>query len=442
MFGELVDRFDGIFKKLRGAGKLTEKNIRDSLREVRRALLEADVNYKVVKDFIAQVESEAIGEKVLKSIEPGQQIVKIVHDELVALLGHKAEPLAAIDKSPTVYMLCGLQGSGKTTLAGKLALDAKRKKKKPLLVAADIYRPAAVKQLMVLGDSIDVEVFSLDGQKPPEICLEAKKHAEKNFVDLVILDTAGRLHIDEELMIELDRIKEIVTPDEMLLVADSMTGQDAVTLAEQFHKRLNLTGVALTKLDGDARGGAAISIRAVTGCPIKLASIGEKLSDLELFHPDRMASRILGMGDIVTLVEKAQDAVDEKKAVELAEKIKKNTFTLEDFQNQMQQLKKMGPLESILGMIPGVGKALKGVHIDERNLLRVEAMIQSMTPYERQNPQLIDGSRKKRIALGSGNSVQDVNNLLKQFLAMKKMMKNMGKFKLKGIPKGSLPFQM
>jgi len=442
MFGELVDRFDGIFKKLRGAGKLTEKNIRDSLREVRRALLEADVNYKVVKDFIAQVESLSVGERVLKSIEPGQQIVKIVHDELVNLLGRTAEPLAPIDKTPTIYMLCGLQGSGKTTLAGKLALDAKRKKKKPLLVAADIYRPAAVKQLALLGESIDVEVFSLDGKKPPEICSEAKKYAEKNFIDLVILDTAGRLHIDEELMVELEQIKEKVAPDEMLLVADSMTGQDAVTLAEQFHKRLTITGVALTKLDGDARGGAAISIRAVTGCPIKLASIGEKLSDLEAFHPDRMASRILGMGDIVTLVEKAQGAVDEEQAVKLAEKIKKNTFTLEDFQDQMQQLKKMGPLESILGMIPGVGKALKGVQIDERNLLRVEAIIQSMTPHERQNPQMIDGSRKKRIAMGSGNSVQDVNNLLKQFLAMKKMMKNMGKFKLKGISKGSLPFQM
>lgn len=440
MFGELVDRFDGIFKKLRGAGKLSEKNIKDSLREVRRALLEADVNYKVVKDFIKQVESSAVGEAVLKSIEPGQQIVKIVHDELVSLLGAKAEPMAPIDKSPTVYMLCGLQGSGKTTLSGKLALDAKRRKKKTLLVAADIYRPAAVKQLTVLGNSIDVEVFSLDGKKPPEICNEAKKYAEKNFFDLIILDTAGRLHIDDELMNELEQIKGKVNPDELLLVADSMTGQDAVTLAEQFHERLSLTGVALTKLDGDARGGAAISIKAVTGCPIKLASIGEKLSDLEAFHPDRMASRILGMGDIVTLVEKAQDTVDEKKAAKLAEKIKKNTFTLEDFQDQMQQLKKMGPLESVLGMIPGVGKALKGVKIDERNLLRVEAIIQSMTPYERQNPQIIDGSRKKRIAAGSGNAVQDVNNLLKQFMAMKKMMKNMGKFNLKGMPKGSLPF--
>lgn len=442
MFGELIDRFDDIFKTLRGAGKLTEKNIRDSLKEVRRALLEADVNYKVVKEFIKRVEEESVGEKVLKSIEPGQQIVKIVHDELVQVLGEKTVPLAPIDKTPTVYMLCGLQGSGKTTLAGKLALQAKRKNKKPLLVAADIYRPAAVKQLKVLGDSIGVEVFHRENVQPPDICYEAKKYAEKNFVDLVILDTAGRLHIDEELMVELEEIKSRVSPDELLLVADAMTGQDAVNLAEHFHKRLALTGVALTKLDGDARGGAAISIRAVTGCPIKLASVGEKLSDLEPFHPDRMASRILGMGDIVSLVEKAQQAVDMKAAAKLEEKLKKNAFTLEDFYDQMQQIKKMGPLESIMGMIPGVGKALKGIQIDEKGLTRVEAMIQSMTPEERRNPQIIDGSRKVRIAKGSGNSVQNINLLLKQFAAMQKMIKDMSKFKFKGLPKGAFPFQM
>ncbi|MEP0827440.1 MAG: signal recognition particle protein [bacterium] len=442
MFGELIDRFDDIFKTLRGAGKLTEKNIRDALKEVRRALLEADVNYKVVKEFIKKVEEESVGEKVLKSIEPGQQIVKIVHDELVKVLGEKAVSLAPIDKTPTVYMLCGLQGSGKTTLAGKLALQAKRKNKKPLLVAADIYRPAAIKQLKVLGDSIGVEVFHRENAQPPEICHEAKKYAETNFVDLVILDTAGRLHIDEELMVELEEIKSRLSPDELLLVADAMTGQDAVNLAEQFHKRLALTGVALTKLDGDARGGAAISIRAVTGCPIKLASVGEKLSDLEPFHPDRMASRILGMGDIVSLVEKAQQTVDMKAAARLEEKLKKNTFTLEDFYDQMQQIKKMGPLESIMGMIPGVGKALKGIQIDEKGLTRVEAMIQSMTPEERRNPQIIDGSRKVRIAKGSGNSVQNINLLLKQFAAMQKMIKDMGKFKFKGLPKGAFPFQM
>ena len=442
MFGDLVGKFDGIFKTLRGAGKLSEKNIKDALREVRRALLEADVNYKVVKEFVSSIEQAAIGEKVLKSIEPGQQIVKIVHDELVRLLGEKTEPLAAFDKSPTVIMLCGLQGSGKTTLAGKLALYAKRKNRKPLLVAADIYRPAAIKQLMVLGESIQVESFSLEGKMPPDICLEAKRYAEKNFIDLVILDTAGRLHIDKELMEELEQIKARVHPDEMLLVADAMTGQDAVNLAEQFHKQLSLTGVVLTKLDGDARGGAAISIRAVTGCPIKLVSTGEKLADLEPFHPDRMASRILGMGDIITLVEKAQESIDVEKAEKLQEKLKKNAFTLEDFYDQLQQLKKMGPLESIVGMIPGIGKALKGVQIDESGMGKVEAIIQSMTPEERRNPNIIEGSRKSRIAAGSGNSIQNVNLLLKQFSAMQKMIKNVNKFKLKGLTKGAFPFQM
>ena len=442
MFGELIDKFDDIFRNLRGAGKLTEKNIRDSLREIRRALLEADVNYKVVKDFIKTIEDSAIGEKVLKSIEPGQQVVKVVHDELVKLLGERAEALAPVDKAPTIYMLCGLQGSGKTTLAGKLGLQTKRKNKKVLLVAADIYRPAAIKQLIVLGDSIGVEVFQLANEKPPVICYEAKKYAEKNFFDLMIIDTAGRLHIDEELMVELEQIKAKVAPDELLLVADSMTGQDAVNLAEKFHQRLKLTGVALTKLDGDARGGAAISIRAVTGCPIKVISTGEKLADIEPFHPDRMASRILGMGDIVGLVEKAQESVDLNEAAKLQEKLKKNAFTLEDFYDQMQQIKKMGPLESIMGMIPGMGKALKGIQIDEKGMSRVEAMIQSMTIQERQNPGIIDGSRKVRIAKGSGNSVQDINLLLKQFVAMQKMIKNVSKFKLKGLPKGAFPFQM
>ncbi len=441
MFGELIDKFDDIFKKLRGAGKLTEKNIKDSLREVRRALLEADVNYKVTKEFISRTEESAIGEKVLKSIEPGQQIIKIVHDELIKLLGAKVEPLAPIDKSPTVYMLCGLQGSGKTTLSGKLALQAKRNKKKVLLVAADIYRPAAVEQLKVIGASIDIEVFYLDGKQPPEICAKAKQHAEKKFFDLMIIDTAGRLHIDNELMNELEEIKAKVAPDELLLVADAMTGQDAVTVSEQFHKRLNITGVVLTKLDGDARGGAAISIRAVTGCPIKLASIGEKLSDLEVFHPDRMASRILGMGDIVSLVEKTGQVIDMEKAAKLEEKLRKNQFTLEDFYDQMQQIKRMGPLESIMGMIPGIGKALKGVKIDESGNVRVEAMIQSMTPKERQNPDIIDGSRKRRIADGSGNSVQNINQLLKKFYAMQKMIKNVNKMNFKNLPKGAFPFQ-
>lgn len=439
MFESLSDKLEVVLKKLRGAGKLSEKNIKDSMREVRRSLLEADVNYKVARDFIKRVEEKAIGSVVLKSIDPGQQVIKIVHDELVTLLGGKNEPLAPIDKSPTVYMVCGLQGSGKTTLVAKLALTAKRKNKKPLMVAADIYRPAAVQQLKVLADQIDVEHFHLKGKKPPQICKAAVKYAEKNFIDLVILDTAGRLHIDDKLMSELEEIKSLVEPDELLLVADSMTGQDAVKVAAEFHRRLDITGVALSKLDGDARGGAALSIRAVTGCPIKLASIGEKVSDLELFHPDRMASRILGMGDIVSLVEKAEETIDLEKAEKMQEKLLKAQFDFEDFLDQMQQLKKMGPLESIMGMIPGVGKALKNVKVDEGAMERMVAIIKSMTIEERRHPNIIDGSRKKRIALGSGNSVQAVNQLLKQFSAMQKMFQNMNRKKFKGLPEGLMP---
>jgi signal recognition particle subunit SRP54 len=441
MFSALSDKLESVFKKLRGAGKLSESNIRDSMREVRQALLEADVNFKVARDFIKAVETRAIGQTVLDSIDPGQQIVKIVHDEMVALLGGTPVPLANIDKSPTTYMICGLQGSGKTTLSGKIALMTKRKNKKPLLVAADIYRPAAVKQLQVLADSIDVPCFHLENKSPQEICREAIKWAEKNFIDLVILDTAGRLHIDDTLMTELEEIKAITNPDEILLVADSMTGQDAVNVSEQFHKRLNITGVALTKLDGDARGGAALSIRQVTGCPIKLASIGEKLSDLELFYPDRLASRILGMGDIVSLVEKAQEAFDVKSAEKMHGKLAKQRFDFEDFLAQMDQLKKMGPLESLMGMIPGVGKAMRGVKIDERAVERMVAIIKSMTLEERRNPALLDGSRKKRIARGSGNSVQSVNDLLKQFHMMQKMFNNMSKMRLKGLTRAMMGAQ-
>ncbi len=436
MFDSLSDKLESVFKKLRGAGKLSEKNIRDSMREVRQALLEADVNYKVARDFVKAVEEQAVGADVLKSIEPGQMVIKIVHDELVRLLGGTTVPLAPLDKIPTVFMVCGLQGSGKTTLVGKLALWAKRKNKKPLMVAADIYRPAAVKQLKVLADSIAVEHFHLDGAKPPEICKAAIDYAEKHFVDVVILDTAGRLHIDDELMKELEQIKALVKPHEILLVADSMTGQDAVNVADQFHKRLQLTGVALSKLDGDARGGAALSIRQVTGCPIKLASIGEKLSDLEPFHPDRLASRILGMGDIVTLVEKAQESVDLEKAQKMQEKLLRAEFDFEDFLDQMQQLKKMGPLESVLGMIPGVGKQLKGMKFDDREIERTTAIIKSMTLEERRQPRIIDGSRKKRIARGSGNTVQTVNQLLNQFFALQKMFHKMGNKKSFNIPKG------
>ena len=442
MFGSLTDKLDGIFKQLRGRGKLSEKNIKDSMREVRTALLEADVNYKVARDFVKAVQEQALGTVVLESIEPGQQVVKIVHDELVRLLGEKAVELHPIDKAPTVFMVCGLQGSGKTTLCGKLALMHKRKKKKPLLVAADIYRPAAVKQLKVLADSIDVEHFHVEGAQPPQICAEAVKYAKKNFIDLVILDTAGRLHVDTELMAELQQIQELVPPDETLLVADAMTGQDAVNVAGEFHDKIHLSGVVLSKLDGDARGGAALSIRKVTGCPIKLASTGEKLSDLEPFHPDRMASRILGMGDIVTLVEKAQENVDMDQAAKMQEKLLKAQFDFEDFLEQMAQLKKMGPLESVLGMIPGLGKQLKGVQVDDRDMERMVAIIKSMTIEERRKPTIIDGSRKRRIARGSGNTVQAVNQLLKQFFGMQKMFSQFGKKKIKGLslPKGLGPF--
>ncbi|MFZ5981767.1 MAG: signal recognition particle protein, partial [Candidatus Zixiibacteriota bacterium] len=411
-----------------------------ALREVRQALLEADVNYKVARDFVKAVQEKAVGTEVLQSIEPGQQIVKIVHDELVSLLGGRTEPLVPITKTPTVYMICGLQGSGKTTLCGKIALMTKRKNKKPLLVAADIYRPAAVNQLQVLGSEIGVEVFHLEKTEPQEICRAAVTYAGKNFFDLVVLDTAGRLHIDQDMMAELEDIQQLVKPDELLLVADSMTGQDAVNVAEEFHRRLGITGVVLTKLDGDARGGAALSIRKVTGCPIKLASIGEKLSDIEPFHPDRLASRILGMGDVVTLVEKAQENIDLEKAQKMQEKLLKAQFDFEDFLDQANQLKKMGPLESIIGMIPGMGKALKGVKFDDREIERMTAIIKSMTVQERRNPNIIDGSRKKRIAAGSGNSIQDVNRLLKQFFAMQKMFSNMSKKKFTGLPKGLMPF--
>lgn len=440
MFGNLTEKLDSVFRKLKGVGKLSESNIKEGMREVRQALLEADVNYKVARDFVKAVQEKAVGTEVLKSIQPGQMVVKIVHDELVRLLGGKAVPTAPIDKHPTIYMVCGLQGSGKTTLTGKLGLSYKRQNKKVLMVAADIYRPAAVEQLRVLGRELDIEVFTVEGAKPPEICKKAVKHAEKNFVDLVLLDTAGRLHIDAELMEELSEIKRGVNPHEILLVADSMTGQDAVNVADQFHKQLDITGVALTKLDGDARGGAALSIREVTGCPIKLASIGEKLSDLEPFHPDRLASRILDMGDIVTLVEKAQDSIDLEKAAKMQEKLLKAKFDFEDFLDQMAQVRNMGPLESIMKMIPGASKALKGGTIDERGIDRMEAIVRSMTLEERRNPNLIDGSRKKRIAAGSGNSVQSVNQLLKQFTAMQKMISGMTKNKFKGLPKGLMPF--
>lgn len=439
MFASLSDKLELAFKKIRGRGKLSESNIKDSMREIRQALLEADVNYKVARDFTKAVQEKAIGADVQQSIDPGQLIVKIVHQELVTLLGGDNAPLAPVDKSPAVYMICGLQGSGKTTLTAKIALMTKRNGKKPMVVAADTYRPAAVKQLKVLADSIQVPHFFLEGKSPVDICREAVKYAEKNFIDLIILDTAGRLHIDDDLMNELEEIKKQTNPDEILLVADAMTGQDAIKVSAEFHRRLGITGVALTKLDGDARGGAALSIRRVTGCPIKLASTGEKLSDLEPFHPERLAGRILGMGDVVTLVEKAQATFDLDKAEKMQERLFKQQFDFEDFLEQMNQLKKIGPLESVLGMIPGIGKQLKGVKINDHEMERMTAIIKSMTIKERRNPHIIDGSRRKRIAVGSGNSVQAVNQLLKQFSAMQKMFGKMNKKKMAGLARGLAP---
>lgn len=423
MFDALSEKLQRTFKNLRGLGKLSEKNMKDGLREVRLALLEADVNYKVVKDFVAHVQERAVGTEVLDSISPAQQLVKVVHDELVALMGGTAEKLDFSSDPPTVLMLIGLQGSGKTTTAAKLARNLRSAGHQPLLVAADVYRPAAVRQLEILAEQLEMPAFSIEKSKDPvKICKEALNHARKTGRDVVILDTAGRLHIDDNLVVELEKIRDAVKPKEILLVADSMTGQDAVSAAENFHTRVGITGSILTKLDGDARGGAALSIRAVTGKPIKFVGVGEKLDALETFHPDRIASRILGMGDVLSLVEKAQETIDEKRAAELQEKLLKAQFTLEDFRQQLQQLKKMGPLDDLMGMIPGMSK-FKGMQPQEKDLIKVEAIINSMTNQERNSPQIIGGSRKKRIARGSGTSVADVNRLLKQFQQMQKMMK-------------------
>jgi len=427
MFESLSEKLQKTFRNLRGLGKLSEKNMKEGLREVRLALLEADVNYKVVKDFIGNVREKAMGSEVLESIMPGQQLVKVVHDELVGLMGTKAEPLTLSSEPPSVIMLIGLQGSGKTTTAAKLARQLRSRGHQPLLVAADVYRPAAVKQLEILAEQLEIPSFSVEGSSDPVgICKESIKYAQKNGRDVAILDTAGRLHIDEDLIAELQRIRDALNPVEILLVADAMTGQDAVKAAENFHSQVGVTGVILTKLDGDARGGAAISIRAVTGQPIKFAGVGEKLDALEAFHPDRIASRILGMGDVISLVEKAQENIDEKRAVQLQERLLKAQFTLEDFQEQLQQLKKMGPLDELMSMIPGMSK-FKGMQPQEQDLIKVEAIINSMTKKERQAPGMIDGSRKKRIARGSGTKVADVNRLLKQFQQMRKMMKQMSR---------------
>ena len=433
MFEEITQKFELLFKKIRGQAKITESNIAETMREVRRVMLEADVNYKVVKDFTEKVQQKALGQEVLRSITPGQMLIKIIYDELVNLMGSTRADIKFSPNPPTVIMIVGLQGSGKTTFCAKLANHLKHKGRHPLLVAADIYRPAAIEQLKQLGEQIQVPVFSMDsGVDAVQIAVNSVDFARKNYRDVVIIDTAGRMHIDEEMMREVERIKEAVKPHEILFVVDSMTGQEAVNVAKEFNDRLNFDGVVLTKLDGDARGGAALSIKAVVNKPIKFVSIGEKLDALEPFYPDRMASRILGMGDIVTLVEKAQKQVDEEKAKKLEEKLKKNQFTLEDFRDQIREIRKMGPLRELLSMIPGIGSALRNNDIDEKQLVKLEAIINSMTPEERRKPQIINASRKRRIAMGSGTTVQDVNMLLKQFEEMQKLIKQLNRGRFKG----------
>ena len=440
MFQGLSEKLQETFKRLKGKGRLKETDVNEAMREVRVALLEADVNFKVVKDFVAKVKERSIGQEVLESLSPAQHVIKIVHEEMIELMGGASGKILISSKPPTVILLIGLQGAGKTTHAAKLANMLKKQGKHPLLVACDIYRPAAIKQLQVLGEQLKVPVFTMGQDAPVLIAKASIQHANSNGHDIVIIDTAGRLHINEELMTELRDIKSAVKPHEILLVVDAMTGQDAVNVAESFHSDLGLDGVILTKLDGDTRGGAALSIKAVTGCTIKFAGTGEKMDALEPFHPDRMASRILGMGDVLTLIEKAQESFDEKKAKEMEQKLRKQEFTLDDFLEQMQQMKKMGPLSSILEMLPGgMGKQLKDVQIDEKDTAHIEAIIRSMTFEERRKPMVIKDSRKKRIAKGSGTTVQDVGRLLKQFEQMQKMMKQftspgggMGMFGKKG----------
>ena len=438
-FESLTSRLQQVFSKLRGKGKLTEDDVNEALREVRLALLEADVNFKVVKQFIASVKEKAVGQEVLKSFTPGMVVVDIVNKELTALMGDTHSKLAKAAKPPTVILMVGLQGAGKTTTSGKLAKYLSKQNHRPLLVACDIYRPAAIKQLQVLGEQIQVPVFSLgDKADPVEIAEKAIAHAKEKGNDYVIIDTAGRLHIDEQLMDELKRIRDTVRPDEILLVVDAMTGQEAVNVAESFHAQLQLTGVVLTKLDSDTRGGAALSVKAVTGCPIKFASLGEKIDALEPFHPDRMASRILGMGDMLSLIEKAQAAIDAEKAAEMERKMRRAEFTFEDFLEQMEQVKKLGPLDQLLDMLPGAQK-IKGMQnfkVDERQMARVIAIVQSMTKEEKRKPEILNASRRKRIAAGSGTTIQDVNRLIKQFEEMRKMMKQMSSMMGPKGPKG------
>ncbi|RCW41141.1 MULTISPECIES: signal recognition particle protein [unclassified Halanaerobium] len=433
IFSSLAEKLQDTLAKLRGKGKLSEDDVKAALKEVKMALLEADVNYKIVKDFVKKIEERAVGKEVMESLTPAQQVIKIVNEELQNLMGGTQSELNISSKPPTIIMMVGLQGSGKTTSAGKLARILSNKGKQPLLAAADVYRPAAIRQLQVLGERLDIPVFSMGDKKDPvDIAKGSLSYASSHNCDTIILDTAGRLHIDEEMMEELKLVKTAVEPDEILLVVDAMTGQDAVNVADNFDKKLNIDGIVLTKTDGDARGGAALSIKAVTGKPIKFVGTGEKLADLEQFHPDRMASRILGMGDVLSLIEKAEKSIDKKKAAELEEKLRKNEFTLEDFLDQMDQVRNMGPMDQLLGMMPGMSgsKQLKNMQVDEKQLDHIEAIINSMTPEERRNPSVINGSRRKRIAQGSGTNIQEVNRLLKQFKQTKKMMKQLNSGKL------------
>lgn len=442
IFESLADKLQGTIGKLRGKGKVTEQDVDEAMREVKLALLEADVNFRVVKKFVKRVKERSLGSDVMESLTPGQQVIKIVMEELSALMGDDAKKID-FSKNPTVILMAGLQGAGKTTTTAKLARLLKKQNKRPLLVACDVYRPAAIKQLEVLASQIDVPVYTEGTDiNPVDIATNSLRHAKAKGNDVVIIDTAGRLHVDEALMDEIKGIKEATDPTEVLLVLDAMTGQDAVQVAQAFHDAVSITGVVLTKLDGDARGGAALSIRSVTDVPIKFIALGEKLDALEVFHPDRMAKRILGMGDVVGLIEKAEEFVDEKKAKELEDKIRSQTFTFDDFLDQMQQMRKLGPLEDLLGMLPGMNnKALKNMKIDEKEFARVEAIIQSMTKKERTHPEIIDSSRRKRIAQGSGTDVRQVNGLLKQFKDLKKMMKKLGAMNGgKGKRKMRMPF--
>lgn len=441
MFDSLSDKLQSVFKRLRGRGALTERDVDEALREIRLVMLEADVNFRVVKDFVAKLRERAVGQDVLQSLSPAQQVIKIVNEQLIELLGGAAAKMAVSPKPPTVIMLVGLQGSGKTTTVAKLAHLLRKQGRNPLLVAADVKRPAAITQLQTLGEQLGVKVFTVGGQNPVAVCKGSIGAAQSGGHDYVLLDTAGRLHIDEELMAELKDIKSSVSPTEILLVVDAMTGQDAVNVAQQFNETLDIDGVVLTKLDGDARGGAALSVKSVTGKPIKFVGTSEKVDGLEQFYPDRMASRILGMGDVLSFIEKAEANIDEEKAKEFERKLRQNEFDFEDYLDQLQQMRKMGPLDQILGMIPGMGGKLKDVQVDEGELKKVEAIIHSMTREERQNPQLLNGSRKRRIAAGSGTSPQDINRLLKQFDEAKKMIRS-----LTGMQQGGrrpkLPFQM